>query len=436
MQSITSPKLALYGCRSSLRWAAFRELSTLKLASACQAAQLPSYAQRRTSISPLRNHFGRTSPLSSIPSHTSPTVVLQQDNKAALVDDKLAEVLADFHAPVRYAVAYGSGVFQQKGYKRTDVGAKVPQHNSDANPHPDTSPRSQDAPMVDFLFGVTHPEHWHSLNIRQNRHHYSSLAFCGSRVVAQVQDKIGAGLYFNTDVEVAGVRIKYGVVSIDRLIKDLLDWETLYLAGRLHKPVKVLRDDARVSLANRRNLRAAVRAALLTLPQELTEEDLFLTIAGLSFRGDFRMRMGGENPHKVYNIVYSQMDEFRAIYKPIVEDLPNVNYTSDNTILQDPDLRLRATAIQKLPKTLHDKIYTYYKADHPQDGTTLEEPKFSQTVAKSDKVAAYVEKSLADIVRHPAITQSLKGFLTAGLRRAVIYAWAKLKKGMKGKRKA
>lgn len=47
--------------------------------------------------------------------------------------------------------------------------------------------------------------------------------------------------------------------------------------------------------------------------------------------GDFRMHFG-ENPHKVYNIVYTQMDAFRAVYKPIVEDLPNVNYMPDGTI--------------------------------------------------------------------------------------------------------
>ena len=34
--------------------------------------------------------------------------------------------------------------------------------------------------------------------------------------------------------------IKYGVVSIDKLCKDLIDWETLYIAGRMHKPVNII----------------------------------------------------------------------------------------------------------------------------------------------------------------------------------------------------
>ncbi len=90
------------------------------------------------------------------------------------------------------------------------------------------------------------------------------------------------------------------------LVRDLEEWETFYIAGRLQKPVKILRNDAKVRLATKQNLQNALRAAMLMLPERFSEEDLYLKIAGLSYRGDFRM-MFGENPHKVFNIVYAQM---------------------------------------------------------------------------------------------------------------------------------
>jgi mitochondrial translocator assembly and maintenance protein 41 len=84
-------------------------------------------------------------------------------------------------------------------------------------------------------------------------------------------------------------------------------------------------------LASKMNLQNAVRAALLMLPERFTEEDLFLKIAGISYRGDFRM-IFGENPHKVFNIVYAQSDAFKEKYAPIIQDLPNVNYLEDGSL--------------------------------------------------------------------------------------------------------
>jgi translocator assembly and maintenance protein 41 len=67
------------------------------------------------------------------------------------------------------------------------------------------------------------------------------------------------------------------------------------------------------------------------LPERFTEQELFLKIAGLSYRGDFRM-IFGENPHKVFNIVYAQHNAFKEKYEPIIHDLPNVNYLADGSI--------------------------------------------------------------------------------------------------------
>jgi translocator assembly and maintenance protein 41 len=85
--------------------------------------------------------------------------------------------------------------------------------------------------------------------------------------------------------------IKYGVVSIDRMCKDLLNWETLYLAGRMHKPVKILKDDPRVRLAQQVNLASALRTALLLLPKDFTEEKLYTTISSISYKGNFFVQM-------------------------------------------------------------------------------------------------------------------------------------------------
>jgi hypothetical protein len=89
---------------------------------------------------------------------------------------------------------------------------------------------------------------------------------------------------------------------------------------------------------------------------EFTEEELFLKIAGLSYQGDFRMSLGGENPKKVFNIVSKQYDEFKEIYQPIIENIPAVSYKNQSILVQDENIKVRALMLQKLPKGIQFRI--------------------------------------------------------------------------------
>ena len=77
------------------------------------------------------------------------------------------------------------------------------------------------------------------------------------------------------------------------MISDLLDWESLYIAGRLQKPVRIIDSasklkDRELHLAMRMNLKNALHTALLMLPEKFPERMLFDKICGISYRGDFR----------------------------------------------------------------------------------------------------------------------------------------------------
>uniref|UniRef100_A0A4W5QMY5 Phosphatidate cytidylyltransferase, mitochondrial n=1 Tax=Hucho hucho TaxID=62062 RepID=A0A4W5QMY5_9TELE len=126
-------------------------------------------------------------------------------------------ILSQFPQDISLAFAYGSGVFKQNGTSQGQMGKN----------------------MLDFVFAVDDPVTWHTMNLMQNRKHYSVLKFLGPRKISRIQDEHGAGVYYNTLVPVDGRIIKYGVISTDSLIDDLLHWKTMYIAGRLHKPVCV-----------------------------------------------------------------------------------------------------------------------------------------------------------------------------------------------------
>ncbi|KAM0006056.1 putative phosphatidate cytidylyltransferase [Helianthus debilis subsp. tardiflorus] len=91
---------------------------------------------------------------------------------------------------------------------------------------------------------------------------------------------------------------KYGVVSMDDLVEDMLSWKRFYLSGRLQKPVRIIVDNKEITNTNLINLRAASSAALLLFPSKFTERELYAKICSLSYMGDLRM-LFAEDKNKV-----------------------------------------------------------------------------------------------------------------------------------------
>uniref|UniRef100_A0A7N0UL71 Phosphatidate cytidylyltransferase, mitochondrial n=1 Tax=Kalanchoe fedtschenkoi TaxID=63787 RepID=A0A7N0UL71_KALFE len=133
--------------------------------------------------------------------------------------------------------------------------------------------------MVDYILGVSDPLQWHNENLKMNKDHYASWMahLGGAKLVTQVADKVGVGVHFHPFVTYNGRLFKYGVVRMNDLVEDILQWKKFYLSGRLQKPVRVVVDNLDINNLNYVNLQAAVSAALLLLPAKFTEVKTIVT---------------------------------------------------------------------------------------------------------------------------------------------------------------
>jgi translocator assembly and maintenance protein 41 len=162
------------------------------------------------------------------------------------------------------------------------------------------------------------------------------------------------------------------------------------------------------------NLASAVRTALLLLPEEFTELDLFETIAGLSYRGDFRMQVG-ENPHKVRNIVGAQLESFRSLYGGLLKSFWKSVYVigarpvdgrTVRVMRQDKSTAQRGLIASKLPGGLKGKVLAYYKrkwalekalargaGEEVEDKLDLEAQQLWERIVQDEEFGSIVDKS-------------------------------------------
>uniref|UniRef100_A0A8C4QID9 Phosphatidate cytidylyltransferase, mitochondrial n=1 Tax=Eptatretus burgeri TaxID=7764 RepID=A0A8C4QID9_EPTBU len=301
----------------------------------------------------------------------------------------LRRVLSCFPGDVSLSLAYGSGVLAQRGSKSGNN-------------------------ILDFLLAVNEPTSWHVQNLKMNPRHYSCVRIMGPQWIAKIQLNYGASVYFNTLVPCEGRLMKYGVISTEDLLDDLLHWKTLYVSGRLHKPVRILRQqdgEGRLHTALQVNLRSAMTAALLTLPESFSEEQLFTTIAGLSYTGDFRMVVG-EDRSKVENIVHPNLEEFRRLYAQFLHESPYVVYQPSQGRLElDKSADTQFTQLLALPTHLQQQLTNL--VDPPGRNRDVEEVLLQ--ISQDPECGLWVRKGPVKAIRYSAqkVKKMWKGFLTS-----------------------
>lgn len=367
--------------------------------------------------------------------------IIETDN-----EEKLKQLMKNFQSDIKFSIGYGSGVFQQKGYDKSSL------------------------PQIDMIHISEDTNKFHETNLKQFPKHYSFLKYFGMGIIDKIQN-YGAGVYFNPYITMkddsnSESMIKYGVSSRKNLLIDLTEWSSLYLAGRLQKPVKFLKDeDSVIKLVNQYNLKNASVLALIMLNnsknKKFSETKLYETISQISYMGDPRMLIGGENPNKVKNIVFKQFKNFQKLYNPIIRYLINESYikkVTTNEFENNLDLMKTSKIINQLPlqfrrrlfKNYHKKYLTEFHNDESAKkllsecigGRRVNEQTakystlrseladndigpFTLAIAKDESLVKAITSTIKYTVAYPAFTQTIKGICTAGLIKSVKYAWEK-----------
>jgi len=293
------------------------------------------------------------------------------------------------HFPqMEFAMAYGSGVFSQKGYAAAQ------------------------RPMIDFIFGVRGSEAWHAENLTVNRNHYSALGTLGgAKCVTAFQRFGGQQIYYHPFVEVDGHPVKYGVMELSDLERDLEQWSTLFVSGRLHKPSALIETPERTAKLQQQNLNYALHTALALLPARFGRNQLWETIAGLSYCGDPRFAIGAENPMKVSNIVGADPSRFEDWYR---ESLRSIDWVqADGDFMQHAgDEESRKLIWGGLPSVLQQAAPEDLAAQHDDPGP----------------FQVKLRGAIGGIVARPAALQAARGVVSAGVVKSIKYAWEKRSK--------
>ena len=255
--------------------------------------------------------------------------------------------------------------------------------------------------------------------------------------------------------------VKYGVASTESVERDLLDWNALYVAGRLHKAVETLVEDRRIAAAQQTNLSNALRTALCLLMLEKPDPDpdsdrysnghggkshasrgrlypigtVIRTIVSLSYTGDIRVGIA-EDAKKVERIVEGSWDRLVDMYTPAIARevergtlvLPGSRGPSGSSGSSGPSGSSGCHAPLAID---HDALVEIPERDAHQSllsRSSLPAALRQRIQADGAMTHAALASALAATVRRSSARQAALGLISAGPLRAASYLRDKLSK--------
>lgn len=358
-----------------------------------------------------------------------------------------------------YAFGYGSGVFVQQEQQQE----KDECDDGDADT---VGQQETETKMLDMILVVRDSLQFHTINQQINPHHYAPLfrhrpSWSTWWQRHNMNIPLFGNVLYNPKVFFNFVEtpfIKYGVMDVHDLTLDLKGWDSLYIAGRMHKPTATVLDNTTATtsscastdilrLQQQHNLPAAVSMALLlaaccnnnkqhnenmTSQTTMSLAELYSQISALSYTGDFRMQVGAEDPGKVNKLVHSpgQLGRFHQMYyKPALVPLMECGLLSMSsaTIHWNPS---EAAAVKHLWEQLPQRFqHLPYYNHHIRNITNNNHNSISKWILNG-AAQSELQTELHQIVAPAARYQSFKGLWTAGLSKSARYALAKLSKGI------
>lgn len=247
-------------------------------------------------------------------------------------------------------------------------------------------------PQIDLIVVVDDLKKWHALNIKKNPKDYSFSGKLFFKYAPKKWLRSGGKITYMTYIPFDGSKYKIGTIEKDDFLNDLSNWETFYMAGRMQKPILIVKAPENIEEAINFNRQAGLQSTELLLGEGEFDEEYFYTIlAGLSYVGDTRMGIA-ENPDKVLNIVKGRFDFYQDVYGSQLK-------------IKDGNVIARVESTDNLPKDLRQYLDSY-----------------------SGNVGDGIREFLTHKNKSQSVAQTVKGLFTTGPIKSIKYVSEKLKR--------